>query len=377
MAIAPKVVAFPSLVASVFLVQHILRSRKLRGRVYTRILLGMAAHDIIYSFKSFLTTWPIPSDIPFTFGNVGTTATCTAAGFLGHAGALTSAMYNASLTCYFLLAIVFGWKEGRTRRVAEPGLHLLPIAIGWGTAVATLPLDLQNPIGWTCWIGVSPPGCSDTTYPCTRGDPDLVTLTRWLFFHAELWAAFLFVMVAMIAIYAKIRRVEMKTVELSLLSDGKARVSRRFATQAALYVSAFVFAWIFAMGQTVSTQINNGTVHYPLILLSGVTTSLQGLFNAAIYLRPRVTKCYAERRKSRESHQKEWTQAAWKAVSASVDDDDSMLEGSDDPARIESEMNSCAFHPPKADTAVTEATPKQHRGQPSQMSTAWGYSGSP
>lgn len=50
-AIVPKVAAFPSILGSLFIVQHVLRSKKRRGRVYHRILLLMSANDFVYSIK--------------------------------------------------------------------------------------------------------------------------------------------------------------------------------------------------------------------------------------------------------------------------------------------------------------------------------------
>jgi hypothetical protein len=168
-AILPKFAAFPSILGSLFIVQHVLRSKKRRNRVYHRILLFMNINDFIWSIKAFVSTWPIPDGTFYVHGAHGTTGTCTAAGFLGQGGSLTSILYNGSLTLFFLLVVRYGWKEAYIKRKVEPWLHAVPFAVGWSTAIAGLPLTLYNAFGWTCWINSYPFGCVDNVN-CQRGD---------------------------------------------------------------------------------------------------------------------------------------------------------------------------------------------------------------
>lgn len=168
-AIAPKIAAFPSILGSLFIIQHVLLSKKRRGRVYHRILLLMSINDFIYSVKAFVSTWPIPEDTLFVHGARGTTQTCTVTGFFGQGGSLTSIVYNGSLTLFFLLVVRYGWKEEYIKENVEPWLHAVPFAVGWSTAIAGLPLSLYNAFGWTCWINSYPFGCIDNVN-CERGD---------------------------------------------------------------------------------------------------------------------------------------------------------------------------------------------------------------
>ena len=168
-AIVPKFASFPSIVGSVFLVQHILKSSKRRGHVYHRILLLMSVHDVIYSLKAFVSTWPIPKGTPFVYGAAGTTETCTVAGFFGQAGSLTSIFYNGSLTVFFVLAVHVKMKDEEIKKKFEVWLHGIPMVVGWSTAVAGLFLKLYNAFGWTCWINSYPFGCIDNE-TCERGD---------------------------------------------------------------------------------------------------------------------------------------------------------------------------------------------------------------
>jgi hypothetical protein len=178
-AIVPKVAAFPSILGSLFIIQHVLRSKKRRGRVYHRILLLMSVNDLVYSFKAFISTWPQPRDTPdwLSYGSVGNAATCTAAGFLGHGSALTSIVYNLSLTIFFLMVVRYGWKESQIKKRVEFWLHFVPFLVGWSTATAGLFLKLFNAFGWTCWINSYPLGCTDNV-DCERGDN--AGIYRWV-----------------------------------------------------------------------------------------------------------------------------------------------------------------------------------------------------
>lgn len=293
----------------------------------------MSLMDVIYSIKCFLSTWPIPEELPIYLAS-GTTATCTAAGFFGHGGALASAVYNGTLTAYFVLTIVNGWTQRRIHRRVEVWLHVVPLLIGWSTAIASLPLTLFNPIGWTCWIGPWPPGCSgDDDDACVRGAN--ADIYRWAFFHAILWACFAYVSIAMLLIYLKIRRAEVVSrqyrepednlnIECTTASQQEKkqkneysrRLSRRFGVQACYYVAAFCVTWIFPMAQFVVTQ-RNGHLYFPLLALTVVFNPLQGFWNAMIYIRPRYL---AYRKRSSSRKHRAW-QAVVKAMSAADEED--------------------------------------------------------
>jgi len=272
----PKFTSMFSIAGSLYIIIHVARSKKRRRRVYTRLMLGMSAMDLIWSIKSFLSTWIIPADSPgATWGAIGTTQTCTAAAFWGQGGSLASIIYNGTLALYFYWTIRLGWKQEMIRKY-EVYLHAVPLLIGWSTAIAGLPLLLYNSIGWTCWIGPYPLTC--TLIPnqiCTRGVN--ARIYQWAFFHAILWLCFAFVIVIMVLIYQKIRSLERVMdryrygsrgeMEPGNTSDGdlrppdsslyrrrvrrsdtdnaniktktRARLSRQFAGQAWYYILAF------------------------------------------------------------------------------------------------------------------------------------------
>jgi len=229
LAVLPKIFAFPSILGSIYIIQHVLRNGKRSKRVYHRLLLSMSSMDLIFSMKEFMSTWVLPKDSSSTFGASGTAGTCTAAGFFGQGSGLTSILYNGALTLFFLLTIRFGWTESRVRKI-EPAMHVIPIAIGWGTAIAGLPLDLYHPIGINCWIG----GPNAWVY-------------RWAFFHAFLWAVFGFLVVAMLLMYLVVKKRE-NAVRVYRMPQQSSQIQRRlpsaqFATQAGFYIVVYFLTW--------------------------------------------------------------------------------------------------------------------------------------
>lgn len=181
------------------------------------------------------------------------------------------------------------------------------MAVGWSTAIAGIPLTLYNAFGWTCWINTYPLGCIDGE-TCERGDN--AGIYRWVFFHAELWMIFAFCFIAMGIVYHEILQHEQKMQRYDFqLSQSNLRKntldssswrsksetstrqakSTKFAVQATFYVVVFFFTWIFPMLQAIFS-LSSGTLYYPLIMLSAILSSLQGFFNALIYLRPRYLR---------------------------------------------------------------------------------------
>jgi len=147
LALCPKFTAALSLLGSTYILEHVATSAKRRRQPYHRILFGMSLMDLTFAVKNFLTTWPIPADAGIYLAS-GTTETCTAAGFFGHAASLSSSLYNGSLTAYFLLTIRYRWFPRKFARRAEAWAHSVPLLVGWSTALAALPLRLFNPIEW-------------------------------------------------------------------------------------------------------------------------------------------------------------------------------------------------------------------------------------
>ena len=307
LAILPKCTSIPSIIGSLYIVYDVTKRKDHQKRVYGRILVLMSIMDLLYGVKTFASTWIIPEEALSVWGAKGSVETCTAWGFIGHGSSLSSALYNGSLSAYFLLTITFSWRQRHFTKWVEVLLHAIPLSVGWGTAFVGIGLGLFNPIGWTCWIGTYPPGCGEN-FPCQRGDYERQDLYRWVFFHAQLWFVFCLSAVAMVLMYLSVRKKE-KVMERYNFSDSSSEailrrrdarrqsLSRKVAIQACLYIFFFFLAWIFPMVQFVVAQ-KTRHLYFPLLCLTSFFNPLQGFFDLCIYLRPRYLSF---REQSRES----------------------------------------------------------------------------
>ena len=330
-----------SIIGSVFVLQNVLRSPTRRRRVMTRLLVGMALMDLLFTITTILG----PLAVPRSFSNmyptsiswaVGTWETCQAFGFVGQSASIASVLYNVSLTFYYLVTIRYGWKERRLRR-RELWLHGIPLLVGWGTGLAALLLEFFNPTLLSCRLASYPPRCGGTSgIPCERGENvDVLKLLN----NAFIWSVFVFFGVAMTLIYWKIDDTDrgrrppqnsnnrsttffrltsfpgsqiassfderpwrrQRSGEVSLGSEPKiVTLKRQFATQALLYCFAFAITWFFpTLGFFVSRWTNRPPT-VPMLYLINSFFPLQGFWNAFIYVRPRYLRYRKEQREAQE-----------------------------------------------------------------------------
>ena len=322
LAIVRSVFSIPSLIGSAYIMQHVLRSAKRREQGFTRIMLGMASMDFLFSMYAFSNRMPAPESTgqPLALGNV---TTCTVFGFLGQGSRCASVLYNASLTLYYLLTIRYSWTEGQWKKYVELWAHLVPLVIGWGTAIAGIPLTLYNPAGATCSIQGYPRLCdSNSGVKCIRGEH--AKIYQVAFFHVWVWLVFGFMIVAMTMIYQSIARVERASegyrfesgafgaqtstrrvsIPMSSSSQYQQRPRRRlFATQAWFYCLAFFATWSFNTLQLIVRDYIKGTNQIPLAFLLHIFSVLQGFWNALIYVWPRYSNYRRQQERQRQLQQ--------------------------------------------------------------------------
>jgi hypothetical protein len=144
-----------SFLGALFVLWDIVSDPTNRGTIYHQLLLGMAIFDICTALAWSLATLPMPKDEVFwVIGAQGTDATCTAQAFFVQLG-LTSIFYNVSLSLYYLLVIVYGWREEALRKKIRPWLHGVPLLIGFGLAFAGIPFYGEADL--VCYIYETPP----------------------------------------------------------------------------------------------------------------------------------------------------------------------------------------------------------------------------
>lgn len=330
----PKVTGFCSVVGSALIVFVVARDKQKRAKPYHRLVAGISCVDISSSFWLALSTWPIPAESGVLWAS-GTTQTCSLQGFFTQFG-ISSSIYNASLSTYYLLVIRYGWKEDRIRTI-EPYLHLMPIFWGMGTAIAGLPLTLFNNANLWCWIAPFPQNCDgNTSVECTRGAN--ADIYRWAFFYGPLWVMILIVTTNVVLIQHYVRSIERRgnmhrsaSVAIraqnasSLANNGKSpdhsarrsstwnsgafsrsfhtpnqtasslKYTKRVARQCFWYAAAFYLNWTALTIVRVMQTSSEKAVPFALLLIASMTTPRQGLPNFLVYLGPRF---FRARRKS-------------------------------------------------------------------------------
>jgi hypothetical protein len=140
------------------IIQDVMRDKKkIREHLYNQLMLGMSCFDVIYSIAWMFSTIPIPIYNEFgsennIYGAVGNEATCTAQGFFLQLG-LASIFFNVSLSLYYYLVIVQGWRAQRLKTV-RIWLFIGPMLAGFALAFGGIPLYTN--VIWACHIPPKP-----------------------------------------------------------------------------------------------------------------------------------------------------------------------------------------------------------------------------
>lgn len=287
--------SMPSVIATIYMIQHVLRSKQRRRRTLTRILLGMSCMDFLFAACSVFGSAMSPKDAyPWLKYAIGTWGTCEAFGFILHGSSTASILYNGVISFCYLLTIRYSWTDRDLHKI-ELYLHLGPHIIGWTTAATGLGLDLYNPTAAQCRIQEYPSGCQ-LNGSCQRGAN--ASLYYVPLFFVWVWGTFVFICVAMVLIYQSIRRVELRSESREFTGAAssntqltqqrqKNSLRSRFATQALLYCIAYFITWLFgSINMVVHERLVDDT-YIPILFLIVIFEPLQGFMNFLIYFRPR------------------------------------------------------------------------------------------
>jgi hypothetical protein len=148
------------------------------------------------SFWNALSTWPIPKESGIQWA-VGNRTTCNVQGFFTQM-TIIGALYNGSLSVYYVLVTRYGWREHdfKKRPWVQALLHAIPMVWGIGTAIAGEFLTLFNNATLWCWIAPLPPD---------RGAK--ASLYRWAFYYGPLWTTIFFLTVNLSLTVLHLRKV--------------------------------------------------------------------------------------------------------------------------------------------------------------------------
>jgi len=251
-------------------------------------------------------------------------------------------IYNGSLSFYFLLTARFGYSNAYMARVIEPWIHIAGNGFAGITSIVALALGAYDEMtgGTGCWVANYPRGCGEGPGCTSR-------LIGWLYFGLLSISIFILVLIfnSMILIFVRRNRVPFKmstpdvetkkklyldesssnheddderrrkverTTEMNGIdnerqsqnasqSKDQARRLRLVSTQAFLYVAFFLICnvWtgtvgiIESSGDTREEELQLVVDNYVVFLLQAFLTPLQGFFNMAVFIRPKLYLCIA------------------------------------------------------------------------------------
>ena len=310
-----------SILGSTLIAQRVIRSKKLRSKSYERLMLGLSSVDILNSVRLII----FPTIFhPFTEPSVA----CTVEGFIVSLS-LAGPMYNAVLSVYYFLVVVYGVSNQRISQRYEAWLHAIPFAYGIAGAFLGLGMGVFNPKqdNIMCYVAEWPHRCSGDE--CDRGA--LATVYEYVAVLVPLTMILMVLVGANAAIYMKVRRVLKKTEKYTshpctpsrfsssaselrrdedieeeshphvqppprAVQSGTNRQSsssaktQKVAVQSILYVLAYLlcFGWsviVSVAAWIVPDRIERGDF-FPLSVLEMIFFPAQGLFNAFVYARP-------------------------------------------------------------------------------------------
>jgi hypothetical protein len=127
--LCPKFTAIASVVGSSLIIRDVILLRKSRSDGIStrhRLLAGMSVCDILSSSAWFLTSWPIPVDMPLpikTVWSVGSRQACTAQGFFAH-WAIGTVIHTHVWQCSICWSFDMGGKTNTSPSALNPGCTL-------------------------------------------------------------------------------------------------------------------------------------------------------------------------------------------------------------------------------------------------------------
>ena len=215
-----------SVIASMFLAIHILRSHAGLSTTYHRLVFGLSVADILSSSAMALSSTMVPKEmnyfVPYAQGNI---TTCTTQGFLMAVGYLIAGAYNCSICFYYFAIIRYNKKDEYIRTKLEPWFHGISIVCPLVfLGIIGLVVNAYNALGGICQFYQNyPPHCigyeiGDTpegfSIPCGRGDegnnPILLYSTYIVLFLFGVLMPIVVIVGTMLLMYRSVVKIEKK-----------------------------------------------------------------------------------------------------------------------------------------------------------------------
>lgn len=291
-AFAPKPFALISIVSSGYVILEILRHSDRRTRIFHRVVLMMNICNMVIASAFFLGTWAVPSGSFLSYGAMGNKHSCRFQGTLINFGYSVN-IYYFSLSVIAFLSVKNKFHEEKYKYV-EKYIHGIALLFPIVFSVIGLVKDYIHPVGPWCWIGSSPYGCGDDSFPC---DVQVAPLYIWISFSWTI-SSFGGLTIMVFAIFimswrmdSVLRRQSHESRADPTVVDTRKRFMQSFQQQkmklAAKQLGFYLLsAYLYIMPAIITRTIEwrTGEIVVPLILISICCNSLQGFFNAVVYV---------------------------------------------------------------------------------------------
>eukprot|EP00980_Cylindrotheca_fusiformis_P014189 scaffold3725_cov114-Cylindrotheca_fusiformis.AAC.6 len=317
-----RIIGILSICGSLFIIQDFFR-RGDRQNVYRQIMALMACFDFTTAMSWAIGSLSVPSkDILGNDSNIlgamGNDGLCTAQGFFIMLG-YGSLFFNNSLSVYYMLVVVYNWKEHQLQK-ARKWLLGLPVLASFGLAFGAIPFYQHDWVG--CYIRPQP----YTDHHAASG-----------FTVAPIVLTSIVSTICQIRVYLSVRATVRKALKWSMdrrIRQGSTRwqserslningddqqsldTPRKSCCQDAIllqdnaesavfwqstfYLTVYYLCWpilAYAMQNAESQD-------FAFWLAVGAIGSMQGFLNCLVYVRPRFMQWRRARRKQQEMRRK-------------------------------------------------------------------------
>ncbi len=261
-----------------------------------RLLVPMSVFDIIGSVALAFSTTPIPKGSNCTYGALGNQGTCVAQGIMYSIG-LTVPWYNAILCIYYMSVIKYNVKDNVLAKY-EPIMHFVAISVPLIVTVIAASNNLYNNFSLLCFISLP------DRYFVEKNEDQPVAL--YLSLYVIVFASGVIVLITiaycMTQIYTFVKETETKMNKYSFRKNSFTSNTNRSKSQsrsnlkstvedtkkqALLYVCSFILTYIFTLVMLLFELVFKIQAPFPIMLMQGIFSPLQGFWNFLAYIRPR------------------------------------------------------------------------------------------
>eukprot|EP00980_Cylindrotheca_fusiformis_P006574 scaffold1386_cov89-Cylindrotheca_fusiformis.AAC.1 len=317
-----RVIGILSICGSIFVIQDVFRGGD-RRNVYRQIMALMACFDFTTAMSWAIGSLVVPSkDVLGNDSNIlgakGNDRLCTAQGFFIMLG-YGSGFFNNSLSIYYVLVVVYNWKDHQLQ-IARKWLLGMPVFASMCLAFGAIPFYQHIWVG--CFIRPQPYAEHRAATGFTIAPIAFTTVVST---------------VCQIRVYLSVRATVRKALKWSMdhrIRQGSARWKserslnmntddqrsldprRRLCCQDAILLqnnaesavfwqsTFYLFVFYFCWPILVYAMLNAENQDFAFWAAVGAIGSMQGFLNCLVYVRPRFVQWRRARRKQQERHRK-------------------------------------------------------------------------